>query len=106
MVVFQPHRFTRTRDLFDEFCNVLSRFDAVLMLEVYPAGETAIAGADSSALCRAIRKRGQVEPILADSQAHVEALLPAVVEDGDIILVLGAGDIGSLGQRLVDSFAA
>ncbi|MBI1732206.1 MAG: UDP-N-acetylmuramate--L-alanine ligase [Gammaproteobacteria bacterium] len=101
VTVFQPHRFTRTRDLFEDFCRELSRFDAALLLEVYPAGENPIAGADSRALCRALRQRGQIEPVFLKKRADLATVLPGVVRDGDILLVLGAGDIGTLGHALL-----
>ena len=100
VVAFQPHRFTRTRDLFDDFAQVLSGADALVMLEVYAAGEVPIAGADSRALCRAIRSRGRVEPVFADSLETLPEVLEAVLHDGDVLLTLGAGDIGSVPATL------
>ena len=99
--IFQPHRYTRTRDLFDDFCRELSRFDALLLLDVYPAGEQPIAGADSGALYRALVRRGRVAPVFLHQRADVAAALPGVLESGDILLVLGAGDIGTLGHELL-----
>jgi UDP-N-acetylmuramate--alanine ligase len=96
VVVFQPHRFTRTRDLFDDFARTLSDADALVMLDVYGAGETPIAGADSHALCRAIRSRGRVEPVFSDSLDSLAEVLEALLLDGDVLLTLGAGDIGSV----------
>jgi UDP-N-acetylmuramate--alanine ligase len=101
VTLFQPHRYTRTRDLFEDFCRELSRFEAALLLEVYPAGERPIAGADSRALCRALRQRGQVEPVFLKKRSDVAAVLPGLLRDGDILLVLGAGDIGTLGHELI-----
>ena len=101
VAIFQPHRYTRTRDLFDEFCRELAMFDAVLILEVYPAGEQPIAGADSGALCKALQQRGRIAPIFLQQRGDVAAVLPGVVENGDILLVLGAGDIGTLGHELL-----
>lgn len=106
LVVFQPHRFTRTRDLFDEFCRVLAAVDALVLLPVYPAGERPLAGADSRTLARSIRVRGQVEPILVDDKAEAPAVLERISEDGDVLLLLGAGDIGALAPRLLDEHAA
>jgi UDP-N-acetylmuramate--alanine ligase len=106
ITIFQPHRFTRTRDLFEDFCRELSRFDAVLMLEVYPAGERSIAGADSRSLCRALRQRGQVDPVFLKKRSDLAAVLPGVVRDGDVLLVLGAGDIGTLGHELIRDHGA
>ncbi len=106
LVVFQPHRFTRTRDLFDEFCRVLAAADALVLLPVYPAGERPLAGADSRTLARSIRVRGQVEPILVDDKEEAPAVLERISEDGDVLLLLGAGDIGALAPRLLDEHRA
>jgi UDP-N-acetylmuramate--alanine ligase len=103
-VIFQPHRFTRTRDLFEEFRRVLSDVDALVLLEVYPAGEAPIAGADAKALCRAVRLRGGAAPVLAARRQEVAALLPGMVRDGDLLFCLGAGDIGMLGAELLSEF--
>lgn len=100
MVVFQPHRYSRTRDLFDDFAQVLSTVDVLVMLEVYSAGETLIAGADSKSLCRAIRLRGQVEPVFAESEQALYDILPRLLSDNDVLLTLGAGDIGSMARQL------
>ncbi|MBL1320315.1 MAG: UDP-N-acetylmuramate--L-alanine ligase [Methylophaga sp.] len=100
VVVFQPHRYSRTRDLFDDFAQVLSTVDVLVMLEVYPAGETLIAGADSKSLCRAIRLRGQVEPVFAESEQALYEILPGLLSDNDVLLTLGAGDIGSMARQL------
>ena len=100
VVLFQPHRFSRTRDLFEDFSEVLAEADVLLMLEVYAAGEEPVPGADSRALCRAIRARGQVDPIFVSEQSDLVQTLQAVLLDGDILLTMGAGDIGGLAQRL------
>lgn len=100
VVVFQPHRYTRTRDLFEDFTRTLSDIDVLLMMEVYPAGEEKIAGADSRSLCRAIRLRGQVDPLFVEERESLYGLLPGLLADGDILLLLGAGDIGSLAPEL------
>jgi UDP-N-acetylmuramate--alanine ligase len=100
VVVFQPHRYTRTRDLFEDFAQVLSTVDVLIVLEVYPAGEAKIAGADSRSLCRAIRLRGQVEPVFAEDKDALYSLLPGLLNDGDVLLTLGAGDIGRMAQAL------
>jgi UDP-N-acetylmuramate--alanine ligase len=100
VVVFQPHRYTRTRDLLDDFAAVLSAADALLVTEVYPAGEARIAGADGRAICRAIRSRATVEPVFVPKLAELPRLLAGVVRDGDVVLTLGAGDIGAAAQRL------
>ncbi|MGA9852166.1 MAG: UDP-N-acetylmuramate--L-alanine ligase [Gammaproteobacteria bacterium] len=100
VAAFQPHRYTRTRDLFEDFAEVLSHADALLLLEVYAAGEAPIAGADSRALARSIRNRGRVDPVfVAQSQDLPDALLD-VLRDGDLLLTLGAGDIGAMAAEL------
>ena len=100
VVAFQPHRYTRTRDLFDEFAAVLSGVDALLLTEVYPAGEAPIAGADAKSLARSIRTRGRVDPVVVGSAAELIAALPGVLRDGDLLLMMGAGDIGAVAQQL------
>jgi len=104
VVIFQPHRFTRTRDLFDEFCRVLAEVDVLLLFNVYPAGEKPIAGADSQALCEAIRASSNHKPLLIQDRAELNTVLPGVLEDNDIILIMGAGDIGSLGPELMAQY--
>ena len=100
VMAFQPHRYTRTRDLFDDFAQVLSLADVLLLTEVYPAGEEPIAGADSRALSRSIRARGSVDPIFVEDVNDLPALLQDIVEDGDIVLTAGAGNIGNVALRL------
>ncbi|OGT29750.1 MAG: UDP-N-acetylmuramate--L-alanine ligase [Gammaproteobacteria bacterium RIFCSPHIGHO2_12_FULL_35_23] len=102
VVVFQPHRYTRTRDLFEDFVNVLNEVDVLLMLEVYPAGEAVIPLADSKTLCRSIRQRGKIEPIYIAEKAEIATVLENVLQDGDVLLMAGAGDIGALAQQLVE----
>jgi UDP-N-acetylmuramate--alanine ligase len=106
VVAFQPHRYTRTRDLFEDFAKVLSEPDVLLLTEVYPAGEAAIAGADGRSLSRAIRLRGQVEPVFVDRVADLPALLPGVLRDGDILVTMGAGDIGAVAGTLPQALRA
>jgi len=101
IVIFQPHRFTRTRDLFEDFCQVLSDTDVLVLMEIYPAGEPAITGIDGRSLCRGIRMRGKVEPVFAENREQLESILPGMIEEDDILLVLGAGDIGTLGAELL-----
>jgi UDP-N-acetylmuramate--alanine ligase len=102
VVVFQPHRFSRTRDLMDDFAEVLAGVDRLLITEVYAAGETAIASADGRAICRAIRSRGQVEPVfIAGFESLADDLL-AVLQAGDLVLTLGAGSIGAKALELPD----
>ncbi len=105
VVVFQPHRYTRTRDLFDDFCAVLSEADALLLAEVYPAGEAPIENADARALARCIRARGKVEPVLLSGGLGEAAdVLERIAADGDLVLTLGAGDIGTLPGVLSQRF--
>jgi UDP-N-acetylmuramate--alanine ligase len=100
LVAFQPHRFTRTRDLFEDFVDVLTSADVLAILEVYPAGETPIAGADGRALCRAIRLRGKVDPVFIAEPAQLTEVLSGIAEDGDILLLLGAGSIGRVAESM------
>jgi UDP-N-acetylmuramate--alanine ligase len=100
VLVFQPHRYTRTHDLLDEFAQVLSEPDALLVAEVYAAGEAPIAGADGKALCRAIRSRGRIEPVLLGSLEELPRALADIVRDGDVVLTMGAGSIGAAAQEL------
>jgi UDP-N-acetylmuramate--alanine ligase len=100
VVVFQPHRYTRTRDLFEDFARVLSTIDVLVVLEVYPAGENKIAGADARSLCRAIRLRGQVEPVFVEDKQALFSVLPGLLKDRDLLLTLGAGDIGTIAKEL------
>ena len=100
VVVFQPHRYTRTRDLFEDFARVLSTIDVLVVLEVYPAGENKIAGADARSLCRAIRLRGQVEPVFVEDKQALFSVLPGLLKDQDLLLTLGAGDIGTIAKEL------
>ena len=102
VMVYQPHRFTRTRDQFDEFVSVLSDCQALVLLDVYPAGEAPIADADSHALARAIRARGTVDPIVISEQNQLPAALIGLLQDGDVLLMQGAGDIGRLASTLAD----
>lgn len=100
VVVFQPHRYSRTRDLFDDFVQVLSTVDVLIMLEVYPAGEAKITGADAKSLCRAIRLRGQVDPVFVESNDALFEILPSISLDGDVLVTMGAGDIGTTAREL------
>ena len=100
VVAFQPHRYSRTRDLFDDFAGVLSSVDALVLTEVYPAGEAPIVGADARSLARAIRARGRIDPVVVNSAADLASVLPDVLHDGDLLLLMGAGDIGHAAQQL------
>ena len=103
VVAFQPHRYSRTRDLFDEFAAVLSTVDALVLTEVYPAGEAPIAGADAKALARSIRTRGRVDPVVVGGAGDLREALAGVLRDGDLLLMMGAGDIGAAAQQLARS---
>jgi UDP-N-acetylmuramate--alanine ligase len=100
VLAFQPHRYTRTRDVFDDFVNVLSTVDVLVLTEVYPAGEAPIVAADGRALARAIRVLGKVEPIFVAQVADVPQALLNVVRDGDVVVTMGAGAIGTIPARL------
>ena len=102
VVAFQPHRYSRTRDLLDEFVAVLSTADALVLTEVYPAGEAPIVGADGKALARAIRSRGRIEPVLVAHPRELPEVLPDLLRDGDLLILLGAGDIGRSAQQLAE----
>ncbi len=100
VLAFQPHRYSRTRDLFDDFTQVLSEVDVLVLADVYAAGEVAIAGADGRTLSRAIRMRGQVDPVFVNGASDIPEVLPALLADGDLVLLMGAGDIGAVASRL------
>ncbi len=100
VLVFQPHRYSRTQEQFDDFVQVLSGVDRLVLCEVYPAGEAPIPGADGRALSRAIRARAQVDPVFCQQLDEVPAVLGHLLEDGDLVLLSGAGDIGGLAARL------
>ncbi len=104
-VLFQPHRYSRTRDLFDDFVRVLNEADVLMLCEVYAANEDPLAGADSLALSRALRARGKLDPILVKDLSEVQATLEHVSEDQDVLLTLGAGSIGGTAQHLSEVFA-
>jgi UDP-N-acetylmuramate--alanine ligase len=101
VMAFQPHRYTRTRDLFEDFARVLSEVDVLLLLDIYPAGESPIAGADGRSLCRNIRQRGRVDPIFIERGESLTQALQGVLQKDDILLLQGAGDIGSMAAKLV-----
>ncbi len=95
VLVFQPHRYTRTRDLMDDFASVLSDADVLMILEVFAAGEDPIPGADGRAIARAVRTRGGVEPVFVETLDDLVPVLEELIVDGDLVLTMGAGDIGS-----------
>ena len=100
VMVFQPHRYTRTRDCYEDFVDVLSRVDVLIVLEVYSAGETPIPGADSRHLCRSIRNRGQVDPIFVEGIDGVPEVIKDIVQPGDIVITQGAGNVNALAVEL------
>ena len=100
VVVFQPHRYSRTQDLFEDFTSVLADVDVLLISEVYAAGEAHIAGADARSLCAAIRQRGKVNPIFVEDIEEVDKELISVLQDGDVLLTLGAGSVGRIASGL------
>ncbi len=102
LMVYQPHRYSRTKDLYEDFVRVLSAVDGLLMLEVYSAGEEAIPGADSRSLCRSIRQRGQVEPVFVESGDSLFEVLVAMVQPGDVVLTQGAGNVGAIAAELAN----
>jgi len=105
VVVFQPHRYTRTRDLFEDFSKVLSEADRLIITEVYAAGEEHIAGADGRALCAAIRARGRVNPVFVEDLEELDSSIFDLIEDGDVLLTLGAGSIGAIAEKLPKALA-
>ena len=104
VMVYQPHRYTRTRDLFEDFVDVLSSVDQLILMEVYSAGEAAIAGADARHLSRSIRMRGFVEPVFVETLDHVPDILTKLVQPGDIVITQGAGNVGTLAAALDQEF--
>jgi len=101
VLAFQPHRYTRTRDCFEDFARVLSSVDALLLTEVYAAGESPIVAADGRALARAVRVLGKVEPVFVEQVAELPEAIGGAVRDGDVLLAMGAGSIGAVAGRLV-----
>ena len=100
VMIYQPHRYSRTKDLYEDFVDVLSETDVLLLLEVYAAGEKKIAGADSRSLCRSIRLRGKVDPVYVQKVEDVHGILTDLIRPGDIILTQGAGSVGLLAKEL------
>jgi UDP-N-acetylmuramate--alanine ligase len=100
VMIYQPHRYSRTKDLYEDFVDVLCEADVLLMLEVYSAGEKKVPGADSKSLCRSIRMRGKVDPVYVQDESDVHEILQGLLQPGDIVLTQGAGSVGSLAKRL------
>ncbi len=105
VVLFQPHRYTRTRDLFEDFVQVLSEPDLLVLMDVYPASEEPIPGADGRALSGAIRMRGKVNPVFVANIEEVYDTLNDVMQEGDVLLTLGAGNVGSIAGQLSEELA-
>ncbi|MDH3325789.1 MAG: UDP-N-acetylmuramate--L-alanine ligase [Gammaproteobacteria bacterium] len=105
VVIFQPHRYTRTRDLFEDFANILIEPDVLLLTEVFSAGEEKIPEADGRSLTRAVRIRGKNDPVFVEKIDELPAMLVNMIEDGDILLTLGAGDVGTVPGMLEDLFS-
>jgi UDP-N-acetylmuramate--alanine ligase len=106
VLAFQPHRYTRTRDLLDDFATVLSTGDALLVTEVYAAGEAPIAAADGRAICRAVRTRGKVEPVFVEKVETLDEALQAVLRPGDVLVTMGAGSISAVSHALPQKLGA
>ncbi|HEY4369695.1 MAG TPA: UDP-N-acetylmuramate--L-alanine ligase [Steroidobacteraceae bacterium] len=106
VLAFQPHRYTRTRDLLDDFARVLANVDALIVTEVYAAGEAPISGADGKAICRAVRSHGRVEPVFVDKVEQLPQALVQIIRDGDVVVTMGAGSIGAVATDLSQSLAA
>jgi len=100
VLAFQPHRYTRTRDLFEDFVKVLSTADALILAEVYPAGEAPIVAADSRSLARALRVTGKVEPVFVEDIADMREAILRTAQDGDVVVTMGAGSIGNVPSQL------
>jgi UDP-N-acetylmuramate--alanine ligase len=100
VMINQPHRYSRTRDLYEDFVEVLSEVDVLLLLEVYAAGEEPVAGADSRSLCRSIRQRGRIDPVFVSDKDLVADVLKGILQPGDLLLTQGAGDITALAHQL------
>jgi len=101
VLAFQPHRYTRTRDLFEDFVKALSGVDALLLADVYPAGETPIVAADGRSLARAIRVAGKIEPVFVERIADMPDAIRKLARSGDVVLTMGAGSIGSVPGALL-----
>ena len=103
VLAFQPHRYTRTRDCFEDFVKVLGSADAVLLTEVYSAGEAPIVAADGRALARALRVAGKVDPVFVDEVDDLPAAVLEQAQAGDVVIVMGAGSIGQVASRIADA---
>ncbi len=106
VIVFQPHRYTRTRDLFEDFVDVLSNIDVLILLDIYTAGEAKIIGADGQSLSGAIRTRGQVNPIFVKDQENLALILSGLVQSDDVLLTMGAGNVGQISSDLLEKLSS
>jgi UDP-N-acetylmuramate--alanine ligase len=106
VLAFQPHRYTRTRDCFEDFVKVMGSADAVLLSEVYAAGEAPIVAADGRALARALRVAGKVDPIFVDDMTELSTAIGEQVRDGDVVIAMGAGSIGTVAPQLSERLGA
>jgi len=102
-MVFQPHRYSRTNDLYESFVSSLGKVDVLVLLNVYAAGEQLIAGADSRSLSRSIRQRGELEPIYVEDNKELLKVLESLLQPDDVLLMQGAGDVGKISKSLVSS---
>jgi UDP-N-acetylmuramate--alanine ligase len=100
VLAFQPHRYTRTRDLFEDFVKVLSSVDELVLADVYPAGEAPIVAADGRALARAVRVAGKVEPVFVETVAEVPEAVRGRLKDGDVVISMGAGSVANVAPEL------
>ena len=103
-MIFQPHRYSRTRDMFDEFVDVLEKVDVLIVLDVYAAGEEKIIGADSKSLCRSIRNRGKIDPIFVKDKSTLCSVIENKADNNDIILTQGAGDVSQICTSLINQW--
>ncbi|HUL57157.1 MAG TPA: cyanophycin synthetase, partial [Usitatibacter sp.] len=103
VLAFQPHRYTRTRDLFEDFVKVLATVDELVLADVYPAGEAPIVGADGRALARSVRLTGKVEPVFVEKTGEMREAVLERVRDGDVVVTMGAGSIASLAPELAQA---
>jgi UDP-N-acetylmuramate--alanine ligase len=106
IMVYQPHRYTRTRDLFKEFTETLSSVDGLLLLEIYAAGEKPIEGISSSRLCQVIQENGKITPVLIPHISHLNSAIENIVKEGDLLLLQGAGDISAVAPHLTATYQA
>ena len=102
LLAFQPHRYTRTRDCFDDFVKVIAQADAVLLTEVYAAGEAPIVAADGRSLARALRVAGKIEPVFVDDVAALPQAIATNAKGGDVVLCMGAGSIGVVSAKVLE----